>query len=195
MRDVFPFDAFPNWLEDETLFSLVSRYHRLSGHPSPKHTARILFGSAMSGYQHDLPSGIDEFVRVTRGQRGSSIEIINQRTILPFFLAFRTDRDERNAQAAMRGPRIGSLKYQLGILTSRFRAHHPLRACWLCMAEDKENHGTAYWRRIHQFPGVLICIKHESPLAVSDIKTSGVRRFDYLLPEPHELAKASLHRQ
>lgn len=188
MRDAFPFDAFPCWLEDETLFSLVSRYHRLSGHPSPKHTAKILFGSSKSGYQHDLPSGIDSFVTNTRGLRGSSGEIINRRTILPFFLAFRNERDERNAHAAMRGSRIGSLKYQLGLLTSRFRAHHPLRACAQCMLEDIELHETPYWHRSHQFPGVLICLKHKFPLALSTIKTTGVRRFDYLLPESHELA-------
>lgn len=66
---------------------------------------------------HDFPGRLDEFVRRTNGSLGSATEIILQRTILPFYPPFRSSTDEE-AVEAMRGA-LGSIKYCLGILTSR----------------------------------------------------------------------------
>lgn len=182
MRHDPSLEFLPDWLPDETLFSLASRYHRLTGHVAGRHTSKILFGSARSGYQHDLPSGIDHFVRVTHGHYGQCRSIIRSRTLLPYYLVFKDRSVGRHALASMRGPRIGHLKYRLGILTSGARAHHPLRACDACIKEDLFRFGVGYWHLNHQFPGVLVCQQHRQILRVSTLKTSGVQRFGYFLP-------------
>ena len=175
------------WLPDETLFSLASRFHRVSGNRLAATTCQALFGHARQGCAHDLPSRIDEFVARSEGKFGSAIDIIRQRTILPFFLPFRDSGVASAAEASLRGHSIGHLKFQLGLLTSRFRAHLPLKACRGCMEDDRARFRVAYWHRTHQYPGVWVCPGHGHPLLESTIKSTGVERFGWHLPSEGSL--------
>jgi len=177
----------PSWLPDETFFSLASRYHALAGHRLPEHTSLALFGKRRWGYQHDFPSPLDAFVERTAGQLGSTDEIAQAHTILPFFLAARDEAVSQDARLALAQVQAGSLKFRLGLLTSRFRAHHPLKACPACNLEDAANHGWTYWHRTHQFPGVWMCSIHALPLEVSTLKSTGVNRFGWVLPHSADL--------
>lgn len=180
--DLFPLSGTPEWLPDETLFSLCSRYHNLSGNLLASSSCQQLFGHAQRGAAHDFPSKLSEFAARTHGLLGTAEEIIRGRTLLPYYLPLRSIDDEVNAMSAMCGDGIGSLKFQLGILTSRFGANHPLRACSKCMREDEKIYGVAYWHLQHQYPGAWICIHHELPLITSTEKSNGVGRFQWLLP-------------
>jgi hypothetical protein len=175
------------WLPDETLFSICSRYHHLSKNYKPSTTCQQLFGHKNQGLAHDFPSRIDYFVRATEGLLGTSNEIIYRHSILPFYIPLAKDHIKRSAIVAMRGEGIGSLKWDLGILTSRFRANHPLKACPKCLLEDARNYQTTYWRRAHQLPGVWICTIHSERLLTSTIKSNGVERFFWCLPNLNEL--------
>lgn len=176
-----------DWYPDETLFSLASRYHVVSGNLSAAATCMRLFGHPQRGCQHDLPSRIDEFARRSGSLLGAADDIIDERTLLSFYLPMRSAEEVNSARSSMRGDSIGSLKYRLGILTSRFRAHHPLKACPRCMADDWEQFQVAYWHLSHQYPGVWICPVHEVLLLESAEKTNGVGRFLWYLPSSEKL--------
>lgn len=118
----------------------------------------------------------------TGGRLGSAEEIIRRHTILPYYLPFSDRISEAESIARLAGTSIGSLKYQLGILTSRFRANHPLKACPACMESDRRQWATTYWHLQHQLPGTWICLKHNELLTVSTLKSTGVSRFQWLLP-------------
>lgn len=184
---LFPASSALHWLPDEIVFSLCSRYHVLAGNAFASTTCKELFGHARQGTQHDLPCRLDEFARRTAGHLGSAASIIQARTVLPFYLPFRAATDSADAIVAMRGPAIGSLKYRLGILTSRFRANHPLKACPACLNDDKARHGVGYWHLAHQIPGVWICARHNEMLLTSTVKSTGVGRFDWHLPRLEHL--------
>lgn len=171
------------WLEDESLYSLCSRYHRYSVNPSARHTAVALFGSRHGGHAHDFPSHLDALESRTDGAIGSAYELILHRTIAPYFLPFRSPALGDLMLSSMRGTGIGSLKFQLGLLTSRFRATHPLKACRTCMHEDVQSGIPPYWRLSHQFPGVWVCEKHSEVLGASELKATGVDRFGFHLPD------------
>lgn len=175
------------WLPDETVYSLASRFHRLSGNTRFDITARQLFGTAHGGYPHDLPSGIRHFASVFAGDLGSVEAIIRERTILPFFMVLREASQRQYAISALASAQIGSLKAKLGLLASRLGAHCPLKACLVCIDADRREHGTAYWHRTHQFPGVWICRRHEAPLAYSISSRAGTDRFGWTLPEPTDI--------
>lgn len=175
------------WLPDESLFSLCGRIHSLSANYLASTTCRMLFGHPQRGSAHDFSSRIDSFVRSTEGRLGSSPEVILQHTLLPFYLPLSAPGSTEHAIEAMRGQGIGSLKFQLGLLTSRFRAHHPLKACPVCMGEDQKSFGVAYWHVTHQFPGVWVCTAHSEPLWQADQKATGVGRFLWCLPNPGHL--------
>ncbi len=170
------------WLPGETLFSLISRQHRLSGRRLAEETCRIFFGSARGGSQHDFPTCLDALARRTGGLLGSAEEIATHSTLLRFYAPFRDQTTVESCVAAMRGPSLGSLKFKLGLLTSRFRAHHPLKYCRSCVEVDAEAEGSAYWHLEHQYPGVWVCSRHQLPLEEAAVKANGVGRHLWFLP-------------
>lgn len=184
------------WLPGESLFSLISRQHRLSGRRLAAETCRIFFGSARGGSQHDFPTCLDELARRTDGLWGSAEEIATKSTLLRFYAPFKARTTVESCIAAMRGPSLGSLKFKLGLLTSRFRAHHPLKYCRSCVEVDAEAEGSAYWHLEHQYPGVWVCAQHQLPLEEAAVKANGVGRHLWFLPADvaiqHQPVRASL---
>lgn len=179
--------CLPAWLPDETFFSLASRYHVLTGNRLAAHTALALFGEGRRGCAHDFPSRLRQFVHRAADASVSAEDIGLDRTILPFYLPLRSREEAREALASLTDEPQGMLKFRLGILTSRFRGHHPLKACVACMASDVAAFGTPYWHRAHQFPGVWLCSKHGRVLKEATIKSTGVERFGWALPRHEQL--------
>lgn len=171
-----------DWLPEETLFSLASRYHHISGNVLPTETSMQLFGHGRQGSMHDIPSRIDEFVFRTEGVLGCAERIIREHTLLPFYFPYRTELDSANAIAAVRHGGIGGLKGALGILASRFGASHPLKACPECILCDQKVHQVAYWHTEHQWPGAWVCLKHQKLLQYAQFKVNGEGRFHWCLP-------------
>lgn len=180
--------TLPSWLPDETLFSLVSRYHQLSGNRLSSHTCRELFGHGQQGAQHDFPTRLAHFASATGSVLGDARAIIQQHTILPFYLHFVAPEMAATALRTLEGGSLGGLKFRLGLITSRFRANHPLKGCPECMQHDFDTHGTPYWHRDHQYPGVWICPTHGAPLLSSTVKSSGVGRFLWHLPHMSQMS-------
>jgi hypothetical protein len=177
------------WLPDETLFSLCSRYHRASGHRLASTTCRLLFGHPNQGSAHDFPARLDHFLSVAGDALGNVENIVEAHTVLPLYLRFANTGLVKTALSAAAESSSGRLKFQLGLLTSRFRANHPLKACLDCMDEDRQRHSTPYWHREHQLPGVWVCRRHGRWLQASDLKATGVSRFQWVLPTSAQLGQ------
>lgn len=175
------------WLADETIFSFCSRYHQLSDHHISSQTTLRLFGHPRTGSAHDFPARIDWLATRMDGRLGDPDFIVRSRTILPYYLPLRSAEVAAEAVSRLRGDGIGSLKFQLGLLTSRFRAHHPLKACARCIADDRRRYGVAIWHLPHQLPGTWLCAKHDEPLRSCIAKTADVERFLWHLPNPSSL--------
>lgn len=170
-------------LPGETLFSLCSRQHRLWGHAQAEATGALLFGKARVGTQHDIPSCLDRLAIRTRGQWGDAATLARKKTLLRYYEPFIDEQLHEQALDSMRAESVAHLKFRLGLLTSRFRANHPLKACRACMREDRREHGWAYWHLEHQYPGVWVCPRHGGPLLQSLVKATGVGRFHWFLPD------------
>lgn len=189
---LFPEYQLLSWLPDETFFSLVSRHHQLWGHVTSAQTCQLIFGSTRAGTHHDLPNSLGAFAQRTNALLGEVDSIARERTLLKFYAAFAPPSETENAVACMSSVSVAHLKLRLGILTSRFRANHPLKACPHCMERDLRETGWPYWHLKHQFPGVWMCTTHKRPLLQSALKANGVERFHWLLPRLSELSPASV---
>jgi hypothetical protein len=106
---------------------------------------------------------------------------------MPYFLPFQSPRIATIAFDAMRGASIGGLKFQLGLITSHFRANFPLKSCPECMFIDRIEYGSTYWRRSHQLPGTWLCLEHDQPLLESTLKSTSASRFNWVLPDESHL--------
>ncbi|WP_297900588.1 TnsD family Tn7-like transposition protein [Metallibacterium sp.] len=184
-----PDPALLSWLPGETLFSLCSRHHRLWGYATSGQSAGVLFGGRRTGTQHDFPSALDEFERRTAGCHGTATDLARHRTLLRYYRPFLQPDEVANTVEQMRSRSVAHLKFRLGLLTSRFRANHPLKACPTCMQTDLAKEGWIYWHLQHQFPGVWACPWHAEPLLTSTVKSTGVERFLWHLPAQDRLVR------
>ncbi|MBX8473735.1 TnsD family transposase [Pseudomonas cichorii] len=162
------FHFFPTAFPDETLHSVLSRYARLCGGGSRKaafagelaansFTQNVVFPSRLGDLVESLPSGTD--LTVAR--------IINRHTVLPYYSPFLTIDQLQDAQASMAGDG-GGLMLKLGINASRIEYASRVRFCPECLSEDISRGGAAYWHRVHQLPGVLVCPHHGQLLKFLD---------------------------
>lgn len=149
-----------DWLPDETLFSLVSRLHFFWGTDAPRKTSRILFGTPHSGCLHDFPDQLSYFAQKTREQLGTTESLAAERTLLRYYRLFLSLYEYETALAALSASEGRLLRRRLGILINRKRVQHPLKICPVCMEQDLQQTGWAYWHRQHQYPGVWTCPLH-----------------------------------
>ena len=174
---------FPRWRDHETLFSWCSRYHRVAGASRSAETAVRLFGHPRAGVSHDVPGHLDALQVRTGATSGSPASVVWDRTPLGYYLRFRSKEFTERVIGRLRAGSGQQLKAEFGWLATRAGASHPLKACDECMAEDVLQHGSVCWRLVHQLPGVWVCPWHRSSLWVTSLKTAGLRRFDFLLPD------------
>lgn len=183
-------NPLPSWLPDESLFSLLSRFHTLSGNRLASTSCQALFGAAQRGCAHDFPTNLHALDSRVNGALGDPAKLAYERTLLRFYLPLQTAEQFAEAVASLCGAASGMLKFRLGILTSRFRANHPLKACLDCVRTDETMWGTSYWHLAHQFPGVWRCSSHGTLLLESSLKSTGVARFGWALPHAATLLPA-----
>jgi hypothetical protein len=156
---------FPQPFPDETIHSLAGRYHRLVANDSYRQTSYELFGRYSRTCGSTLPCGLAALSQ-RLGNQLSVNYLIQAHTLLPLFAPFLTSRQEGIAIATMSGPSGTGLKMTLGLTAAGFEHYGSLRFCSCCAGRDHRHKGQAYWHRIHQAPGVLVCPYHDVVLKV-----------------------------
>jgi hypothetical protein len=180
---------FLNWLPDECFYSLCSRQHFFSGEQSTEDTLRLLLGDIAKSFAHDFPHNLNLLNKDAILAWGTPEKIICEHTISPIFFPFQSSENVQALKAALLGSQLGSCKYQLGLVTSRFGGAHPLKACAKCMTADRSVYGAAYWHLSHQLPGVITCPIHGLLLMESTENRQWSRSFRWLLPDEPVLAE------
>lgn len=180
-----------NWLPDETFYSICSRQHVYFVNIDSITTTSWLFGCRKK-YVHDFTYNLGALSEFMVNTWGTPTNIINEHTIAPFFFPFQSQHNVLAAHEVLSGPKLGSLKYRLGLLTGRFGAEHPLRACTACMASDRQNFGVAYWHLSHQYPGMILCPIHGQSLRESSENRQWSGCFEWLLPMEEKLLSPPL---
>lgn len=183
--------TYLHWLEDESFFSLCSRQHFFWANHSSEETLSSLFRGSTNSLSLDFPRGLELLNADAKSAWGGSEEIICEHTISPIFFPFQSSEHVHALKQAMNSPRLGSLKYRLGLITSRFGGEHPLKACIRCMTSDRSGHGVAYWHLSHQLPGVITCPIHGCLLIESRENRQWSRGIQWLLPHESSLVESS----
>lgn len=173
----------PNFVEDEVLYSWVSRYHRQSGNAYTIRTSMKLFGDEYSAFRIGFPSQLDHFTAVTEEVLGDAETLANTHSPLGFFKPFLSEKEASNAIGRMRCGSIKPLRVELGILANRIGSFNWLKACPDCMRYDlKVLHATT-WHRDHQWPAAWVCRKHRRYLMVARKELFPERHTQLLLPQ------------
>lgn len=145
------------WLPGESLYSIISRLHRLMGHTRSAPTSSLLFGSSRAGGTPTVTTSIDELVKRTHGVLGTVEELAISRQTASYFLKFLPDTGRTAVFNALRG------NISPSNARATLRTRHPsnvLRWCPTCRTADLETYGVAYWRLVHQLPCTWACLHH-----------------------------------
>jgi hypothetical protein len=175
---------FPSGYPDESLFSLVSRYHQLSGNLDDRATLSELFGKHTLIVTSHLPSLIDVFIgNLPSGSKVGSQTIIDQYTVFPYYRPFLSERQHSQAMALMKGDTANGLKTMMGLVPSQTGSSgNCYRFCDRCKSYDVEQYGQPYWHRAHQLPMVWICHEHGVPLYELNSSWVSLNRHRLFLP-------------
>lgn len=151
--------AFPQPFPEETIHSLVARYHRLVGNESYRLTSQELFDCYSRTSGSVFPCCLEALSRRLYGLY-SVDNLIEHRTLFPLYRPFFSEPQRNFASSAMAGSSGVGLKMGLGITASGFLRYESHRFCEACLARDLKVCGQPYWHRIHLAPGVLVCPHH-----------------------------------
>lgn len=210
---------FTDPYEDEILYSSLARYHYYSGNVSMRETLIQVFGDGNALPSIYVPCRLEYLANQLENEVYTSEYLISMHTILPYYLSFMDQKKQRQVLNAVRGNGGQRLFTLIGMAAGGICRKTGLYYCPQCAIKDIKRYGEAYFHRIHQIEGILVCDSHgcrlkEYPLAKEklsrieyvkfDIKNVGLEQLDYdqeihngniddknLESKLHEVAKAA----
>lgn len=155
---------------DELLGSALLRAVRDLGISSRR------FMTALKGIPTDtLPVLMTRDHGIARAFGMSLRELLFEHTLLPYGAAFMpASLRELVLHDLLEGD--PSLGVAPALAQSSTKFAPCLQFCTECAAVDLARFGTTYWHRVHQLPGVPLCVHHGMPLWVSTLRASQPRR-------------------
>ncbi|MGQ7244859.1 TnsD family Tn7-like transposition protein [Salinicola sp. V024] len=187
------FHFFPSAFPDETLHSILSRLVRLDGLCLTNGVFPADLLELGCANNVPFPCHLSSLLELLPAEASLTVpEIISRHTHLPYYQPFLT---VGQLQAALNQMSVGSargLKLRLGITASRLESSSRIRFCRDCITQDADQHGVAYWHRVHQLPGVWICPHHSCLLAAVDHRKLSRCRKRVQLPGDDEVQENAL---
>jgi hypothetical protein len=175
--------CFPDPQPDELFYSVCARFSARMKYPNKKEVLKELFGTTTYTAAVDLPSHLAKFVLALPPGHHYTVEhFIDGHTLLPFYSPFLPPDRVRQLQEDMSGDGSLAIHKRAGIMASRIPAPEWFRLCPVCVIEDKRQLGEAYWHRLHQLPGVLVCPDHLIFLENSAARRDSARDFLEFVP-------------
>ncbi|KOA19829.1 hypothetical protein CLHOM_19180 [Clostridium homopropionicum DSM 5847] len=151
----------PRIYDDELFYSFVARYSEISGDTNLKNILKDFFGSKTITPYVQFPCNISKFCSSVFEDLNLNADIIiSGHTMFPIYEPFLTTSRKKEILEDMKfsnGQRIGFL---LGIQAGAIFSTKELKYCPLCVREDVNSSGEAYFHRGHQVDGILVCHKH-----------------------------------
>lgn len=154
---------------EELISSVCARYHYYSGNINNKHTLVDLFGKDTVRAFKLFPARLSYLEKQLSNKSYTSDYFIYKHTIFPFYSPFISKDRQMTVINFMKFEGHSSIYNTLGISTSNINSKQGYMYCSECVNEDMNSFGEAYFHRIHQLQGVLVCHKHGCVLEEYDI--------------------------
>lgn len=146
--------------EGEIFYSIISRYRYYSGSVSYAKMMMDLFGYESQVIAIELPNGLEHLSNVINNNKITSDYFIKNHTLLPIFKPFLSSRKSDEIVDIMRARGSKSLYFKLGLISGKIQRNTSLFYCPLCVKDTLNKYNEAFFHRIHQFQGVLVCPHH-----------------------------------
>lgn len=110
-------------------------------------------------------------------------EVILKHTMFPQYARF-VPQEQKNKALYHIGYDFCDAHHLFAILP-RASGDQYLKFCPLCADEDRQQHGEAYWHRVHQIRNMQICTKHNCRLVNSSVVAKSEQTFTLCPAESH----------
>ena len=162
--------CFPTPLPDETIYSVLCRYHVRSCNATDKATILQLFGKRRSLQTTVLSAfplkhtgnWIDSF-------HGISVEsLITKNTAMPFYRSFKVRSNSSCSSYA-------SDRFFMNMYNNCCTPTKKIRYCPKCAKAQWDTLGVAYWQVLPQINGYEICHIHNEPIRETSVSHKDIR--------------------
>lgn len=172
---------FPSPYPDELLFSIIGRLKKWSGEPNQRNMLQHIFGNKHITASVDLASNIGGLVqRLPITSQITVEQLIMKHTLFPFYSAFLPPNQSDAVYRSMVEGNGNDIYSRLGIMGSSVRPNKYIRYCRKCLSHDIKTYGESYWHRMHQVPGLDVCIEHGMSLLNSSIHLHGENKYKFI---------------
>ncbi|MFN7488829.1 MAG: TnsD family Tn7-like transposition protein [Chryseotalea sp.] len=146
----------PDILPDESLLSYIGRVKDLTLVESERKIKNAFFGEPSSKINCNNPIGINEFSKRTYHFLGlSKDEVLKKFTNWPFYFHFYSDHEVNRMKEVIFS------NFMTDTFISKYITNtDDIKYCPICIEDSLQKYSTPYWKRIHQIPGVELCIEH-----------------------------------
>ncbi|WP_252233893.1 TnsD family Tn7-like transposition protein [Clostridium sp. ZS1] len=151
---------FPEIYDDEILYSVISRYHYYIGNLNTKKTLKQLFKNPNKIPTIELCCNIKIICKEINNSIYNENYIIRNHTNLPFYYPFLNINNQKYIIKMMKDNNAQGIYAKIGIVAGGICNKKNLYYCPRCVQDDTKKNGEAYFHRIHQIPGVLVCPIH-----------------------------------
>ena len=158
----------PELYPNELVYSVLSRYHKMSGNLVYRATAEQLFKDPLARPDIEF---MNQYTAETMRTLGINMEtLIRNHTMFPaygMFLPYERKKAAFQSMIQMDG------KHK-NLLAIPARKHiRTLRYCPVCVAEDRKKYGETYWHRHCQIQSIRECPMHRCYLQPTEVILSG----------------------
>jgi hypothetical protein len=186
---------FPTAYPDELFYSLCARYSRRASYPNVKSVLLELLGASTASAVVDLPNRLGHFVAALPAGTSLTLDrLIHCHTLFPFFSPFLPVERVEQLRAGMRSAGGPAAHFRSGIMASPIPQPTHLKFCPECARVSVAEFGEAYWRRLHQLPGVIVCPTHQTFLENSNVSRRAGRKHLQFIPAEQAIRSAQARR-
>ncbi|QSO48506.1 TnsD family Tn7-like transposition protein [Alicyclobacillus mengziensis] len=172
-------NVLPQIYSDELLYSVLARYKHMCGMQSRRAFLKDVYGQSKMLTSIFFPQYLERFRQNLPPYSKITVdELIWNHTMFPFYTAFLSKERSDSIHRMMENGCGKSIENLVGFSGGKVKSYNRLRYCPRCYSEDIDELGESFWRRLHQVPGVLYCLKHGTSLK-STIVPSTERYADY----------------
>lgn len=150
---------FPEPYPDELVYSLLARYYVKAGYLTFQYAVEDLYVHKYTNPDVEFLNELKPEVLDVMKNHCSMDVLIQEHTMFPSYGRFLPAKRKQEAKKALLSMN-GNFNNLLAIPKNQRGTGRFLRYCPLCVKEDREDYGEAYWHRKHQIQGIQICGKH-----------------------------------
>lgn len=165
----------PEIYPDELVYSWFCRFYVHSGYISHKMALQDILYKKCNNPSKEFLGHLNPEMEQTIKQLYSIDELIIKHTMYPQYARFIPLEQKKMALYHI-GYDFCDVHHLFTVLP-RTELEQNLRYCPLCIKEDRDIYGEAYWHRKHQIRNMYICLKHECRLIDSGITAKSDQTF------------------